>query len=343
MTFKNLPPSYQESELEFKGDEKVDISAKSKESKAGPFEGTTATVHHNSADSLLVRDRELAICKTDTYTFVSEDAWKMYEKSLKSKNDHLRMSQQNGIGIPVLKGEFNAYASSAQFMEFYAYKLPEFGSFNFNNDYFHFCAVKRLCRPAYDCFVFTFTPDREDPKQNFSFTMFSHAVHPINDYKYKGEIHRWVDESKNSCNLEPKKKRGLFFSKASPETEFRHTILDDNQPSLVDSWDGKGTKLDMNSSKNPLLKPQYGKLTDDQLFYGRSNIGNCTRETKGKPAILKICDAVARKDLDPECVASVGLEALVSACVAKVLLTNKKYIDNDKKRNYQLAKPELFD
>ncbi|CAK9441269.1 uncharacterized protein LODBEIA_P51380 [Lodderomyces beijingensis] len=271
--------------------------------------------------------------------YVSEDSRLKYEQSLKSKDDALRTLQQNGIGIPVLKGVFNTKIDDPLFMTFWKYYPPEFGSFDFQKDYKTFCTVKRYNRPSYDCYVFEFTPDISSPESNFSITMFSHCVRPINDYIYNGERTRWVDESKNSSTSDFKRRRFSFSSKI--QHEFKHTLLSPLQPALTDDWDGSSTKLEVRSPSS-LMKVALGlSAKSPGEYYGNGVFGKCTKEAK-KPAVLKLRDSCTRKDMHLECVVSVGIDALVSACIVKVLLTSKSYIDNDKKRQYQLQNPNSF-
>ena len=84
-------------------------------------------------------------------------------------------------------------------------------------------------------------PDPKQPKLNFQVILFSHSILPIHDYIYKGERHRWIDES----NL-----RG-FKARWQVKYGFKHTYLIDGQPALTDNWDGKSDKL--NKDKNPYL------------------------------------------------------------------------------------------
>ncbi|CAK9442317.1 uncharacterized protein LODBEIA_P60600 [Lodderomyces beijingensis] len=297
-------------------------------------------------------DRKLEYCCTTSKctndgfvcaAYVSSDSKKKYDKSKTYTDDELRVLQQNGIAITLLKWLCDKRVDDHLLMEIYTFIPPQFGTQDFENEYKLFGTVKRYCYPWYDCFVFQIYPDPTRPDQHqISFNLFSHAVHPISDYIYNGERHRWVDEEKYNASFmyhqhhhhHRKRSMGLFRSK--PEYEFQHTLLRHDQPSLTDFWNGRDNYLEMDSS-SPLLNPAPGKkgtMLGD--FYGWQDFGKLTVKS-GRCPVLTIRDTQARSDLDPECVMSVGTDALVSACISKVLLHQKIRLGDDPQRDFQLS------
>ncbi|KAG5418096.1 hypothetical protein I9W82_004425 [Candida metapsilosis] len=266
----------------------------------------------------------------DGYTiFVSKDAAEKYKAFKKSSNEHVLDLQRNGIGIPLLKAEtpFNPY--TPKYLTFSRNVPNDEGSFDSDKAMSVFCQVRKFSFRGYDTFIFDFTPDPKTPKVNFQIFMFVHSTIPIYDYKYKGDVHRWVDES-NQIKSD---------SNSKVKYAFKHSILKQWQPSLVDSWDGYSNGLD-EKKHNPYLKSLFAmKLKPDlklpkQQYYG----DNCTAileetDSDSGNGEVKIDDLYSTDpNINYESVLSVHVDALVLVCVATVLKRQKEN-DEDKRRN----------
>ena len=257
--------------------------------------------------------------------FVSKDAAEKYETFRESSNEHILELQRNGIGMPLLKTDLPFSPFSSKFLTFSKYIPNKDGRFDDSKDFHVYCDVRRSIHRGYNTYVFNFIPDPDSPDQNFQIFMFAHSTYPICDYKYKGQVHRWVDVSSQAK------------SKSYNEIKyaFKHTVLNPGQPSLVDNWDGCSNKLDK-TKPNPFLKSMFKlKLTTGLRlpkpeYFGKhcpAFLGEQRARFRTGYGQVKIDDLYSTDpNVNYESVLSMHDDALVLVCVATVL---KKQKDND--------------
>lgn len=269
--------------------------------------------------------------------FVSEDASNKFDAFKKSKNPEIIQLQEQGIGVPLFKAVTSYIPLATKFITFRRYVPTNLHPFDIDKDYYDYCIVKRKLHVGYDSYIFEFTPDPKQPKLNFQVILFSHSILPIHDYIYKGERHRWIDES----NL-----RG-FKARWQVKYGFKHTYLIDGQPALTDNWDGKSDKLNKDK-KNPyldnFLKMKLSVLSrfPKQEYYGphcTDTLGEAEAFFKLGYAELKIDDLgrgipegddVNGVDVNYESIFSIPEDELVTICIATVL-KRQKDIEEEKK------------
>lgn len=117
-----------------------------------------------------------------------------------------------GYGMPLFTT--HTYYFSSKFMSFKKFFVPNDGSFEKETHFEEYCLVKRTI--GLRCSVYTL--EFLDKK----IMMFYHKILPIVDYRYQGNIYRWVREKKY------KTEKYLFtLLQLGPERGY----------SMVDSWD----------------------------------------------------------------------------------------------------------
>lgn len=270
--------------------------------------------------------------------FVSEDASNKFDAFKKSKNPEIIQLQEQGIGVPLFKAITSYIPLATKFITFRRYVPTNLHPFDIDKDYYDYCIVKRKLHVGYDSYIFEFTPDPKQPKLNFQVILFSHSVLPIHDYIYKGERHRWIDES----NL--RRFKELWQVKYG----FKHTYLIDGQPALTDNWDGQSDKLNKNK-KNPYLdnffKMKFSILSryPKPEYYGphcTDTLGEAEAFFKLGYAELKIDDLgkgySQNDDVNYESIFSIPEEELVTICIATVL-KRQKDIEEEKKNRRRRA------
>ncbi|CAK9441274.1 uncharacterized protein LODBEIA_P51430 [Lodderomyces beijingensis] len=266
--------------------------------------------------------------------FVSRDACDKYEAFKKSSNEHVQDLQNQGIGIPLFKVVNPVFPINSRFLTFRKYTPNAIGGpFDVDRDFHEYCVVKKRYHIGYDSYIFEFHPDPNNPKADFSFVMFSHTSLPINDYIYKGERHRWIDESYI----------GGFRKRFQVKFGFKHTELRPEQPSLCDNWDGVSDKLDKKKQPNPLLDSFWkNKLNAFSKFAKPEYYGSHCSAILGEyesyfglgHAEVSIDDVYnSSADIDYESTRSVHEDASVLICVASVLKRQKDIIEDRKKRS----------
>ncbi|KAI5970565.1 hypothetical protein CANMA_000384 [Candida margitis] len=209
------------------------------------------------------------------------------------------------------------------FLIFRKYAPKEHGSFNIDKDYFTYCEVRKKYHMGYNTLVFDFTPDPNSPKTNFQIVMFDHSILPICDYVYKGQVHRWVDESYTR----------KFKSCCQVKFGFKHSILRPGQPSLIDNWDGHSYKLEK-TKPNPYIGSSFKMWFRPKArvpkpeYYGKKCLATLGEEEWGFKlgyGEVKIDDSYnTDPNIDYESVLSMHEDALVLVCVATVLKKQKK-------------------
>ena len=113
----------------------------------------------------------------------------------KNKTPEIIDLQEQGFGVPILKAITPNVPFTNKFLTFRRYVPTNLHPFDIDKDYYEYCVVKKSIHVGYDTFIFEFKPDPNVRKSDFTITMFSHSQLPINDYIYKGNKHRWVDET----------------------------------------------------------------------------------------------------------------------------------------------------
>ncbi|RLV96352.1 hypothetical protein JA1_000251 [Spathaspora sp. JA1] len=248
--------------------------------------------------------------------FLSKNAYFQFLQINKyNETEDSRDMQIQGVGIPMFRVTGSLSAINIKPLIFKKYVANKHRPFNAHKDYYQFCAVKKKSHVFYASYVFKFTPDIEDPSQDFQVVMFNHSSLPISDYVYKEEKHRWIQEDTNQ------------------KYQYRHTILDSGQESLTDGWDGQSDKL-KRTWKSPLFSSNssFGstfprkQIIPTGEFYGSncSSILNMTSvNTVSGYAELKSRDEHEEYLRDYQEISEVPLDHLVQICIATVLKTEK--------------------
>lgn len=264
--------------------------------------------------------------------FVSKDSAEKFKAFKNNSNMHIIDLQRQGIGIPLFKAIDPLNPVTTKFLTFRKYVPNQTGRFDIDKDFYVYCQVRKKYHIGYNSYVFDFTPDPNSSKANFQIVMFSHSTLPINDYVYKGEVHRWIDESF----------RRKFKSYFQVKFGFKHSVLRSGQPSLVDSWDGRTDKLDKNKP-NPYLKSLFKmKLSPSARlpkpeYYGE----RCTAILGEAESYFHLGYGEVRiddlynpdPDVDYESVLSMHDDALVLVCVATVLKRQKDIEEDARNRS----------
>ena len=263
--------------------------------------------------------------------FVSKDAAEKYKAFKKSSNEHILDLQRNGIGMPLLKTDLPFSPFSSKFLTFSKYVPNREGRFDDSKDFHVYCDVRKFIHRGYNTYVFNFIPDPNSPNKNFQIFMFAHSTYPICDYRYKGQVHRWVDESSQT----------KFQSYNQVKYGFKHTVLNPGQPSLVDNWDGCSDKLDK-TKPNPFLKSMFKvKLTTGLRlpkpeYYGNhctAILGEADSHFKTGYGQVKIDDLYSTDpNVNYESALSMHEDASVLVCIAAVL-KRQKDTEEERRRN----------
>ena len=264
--------------------------------------------------------------------FVSLDAAYKFSIFKKNKTPEIIDLQEQGFGVPILKAITPNIPFTNKFLTFRRYVPTNLHPFDIDKDYYEYCTVKKTIHVGYDAFIFEFKPDPNVRKSDFTITMFSHSQLPINDYIYKGNKHRWVDET-----------HGKGFRKRwSMKFGFKHTVLRSDQLSLTDNWDGKSDKLNKTINKNPYLEGYLKKMFSVSArlpkheYYGNlcsDTLGETEQFFKTGYAELKIDDiANPNSNVNYETIFSLTEDHLVTICIATVL-KRQKDIEEDRKRS----------
>lgn len=271
-------------------------------------------------------------CWSSNYkVFVSQDSFekfKTFKKTKKEKksNEITIPLQSEGVGIPLFKVQAHCWFG---FLTFYkCFPSVDKSAFDIAKDKFEFCKVKKHTHVGYDSFVFEFTPDPENRSSDFTLTLFSSGVFPINDYEYNGKRYRWVDESR--C--------GGVTKQVARKFAFTHTVLQSNQPSMLDNWDGKNHSLDKQKG-NPLLdgllkkRFKWGTKKIKEEYYGENDN---TQLSETVATCLKLGYAMLQTEslhnnnaceVNQESILSVNLDVLVMVCFATVLKRKKDIVE----------------
>ncbi|KAI5963874.1 hypothetical protein KGF57_001204 [Candida theae] len=265
--------------------------------------------------------------------FVSKDAAEKFDAFKNNQNMHVVDLQRKGIGIPLFKAVNHINPVTTKFLTFRRYVPNQTGKFDIDKDFYIYCQVRKKYHVGYNTYVFDFTPDSLSSKANFQIVMFAHSTLPICDYVYKGEVHRWIDESY----------RTKFKTYFQVKFGYKHSILRRGQPSLVDSWDGRTDKLDKEKT-NPYLKSLFKMKLNPKArlpkpeYYGErctAILGEAESYFKLGYGEVKIDDLYnPDPNVDYESVLSMHQDALVLVCVATVL-KRQKDIEEDARRSSQ--------
>lgn len=260
------------------------------------------------------------ILDDDYKIFISKDSYDKYSSFLKkNKSREVIDLQQQGFGVPIFKVEAILLSFHDKFLNFKRYLPTSSHPFNHKKDYYDFCLVKKFIHMNYDSYVFEFKPDPNNRNFDFKIVMFSHQILPINDYLYKGVKHRWINDSYEGSI---KRIWNLRYS-------FTHTILNPNQISLTDNWDGKSNKLDRKLFKNPYLGGLLKKIFNlnssfpKPEYYGYSNV-DTLRETDdlmgfGHADLNINNSSQTNSNISHESIFSLSEDELVSICIATTL------------------------
>ncbi|EGW35491.1 uncharacterized protein SPAPADRAFT_58733 [Spathaspora passalidarum NRRL Y-27907] len=247
--------------------------------------------------------------------FLSKKAYHQYLKINQNETDDARDMHIQGIGIPMFRVTGSLSAINPKPMIIKKYVANTERPFNAYKDYQQFCTVKKKVHSVYTSYTFKFTPDIEDPSQDFEVVMFSHITLPISDYIYRGEKHRWIHEDTKQTH------------------QYRHTILESSQESLADGWDGQSDKLKRvwttrRFVQNASFIHTFGRMhklpTDEYYGSGCSSILNMTSvNTISGYAELRARDEQEGSLRDYDEISEVPLDHMVQICIATVLKTAK--------------------
>ncbi|KAG7666005.1 uncharacterized protein J8A68_000435 [[Candida] subhashii] len=252
--------------------------------------------------------------------FVSKDASDKWNVFKKNNTPEVKDLQAQGYGIPLLKGICPLNPFTTKFLTFKRYLPTADHPFDVEKDHYEFCVVNVNQHFGYKTFIFHFRPDPEQRKLDFELMVFMHSGLPIVDYIYKGEKHRWIDETAGHG----------FRMQWQVKFGFKHCVLSENQPSLTDNWDGVNHKL--NKSPNPLIEGTIATLfsmssrwssrfpKNEYYGEGRGVFGEAEPFFKLGHAELNVDDIYNQSaSVDYESIFSVNQDVLVDVCVATVL------------------------
>ncbi|KAK6455411.1 uncharacterized protein RJT20DRAFT_147983 [Scheffersomyces xylosifermentans] len=185
----------------------------------------------------------------DLVAFVSEDSIEMFNTfKERTKGDplspaaiHAREQQSKGLGVPLLKVKsHNFHVNKFLTIQIYFIDKEKINSRGFKEkeDLYDFCIITKYMHVEYTTYVLKFTPDPIDRSQDFEIVIFVHSVLPVNDYIYKNDRYRWIQES----------------ATWGKRHNYTNLLLQPDQHALTDNWNRETYKLDKQiDPKNPLI------------------------------------------------------------------------------------------
>ncbi|KAI5965619.1 uncharacterized protein KGF55_000981 [Candida pseudojiufengensis] len=180
------------------------------------------------------------------------------------RNSEIDNLHRLGIGVPLFKvivALCSPITARSVTFRIHSHNIQSGTSIDDNNNYYTFCQVKKSCYNGYNAFTFHFTPDPYQKSLNSKVVMFQDTNIPIYDYIYKGERHRWVDET-----VTP------FFQQTEQiKFGFKHTSLLPSQISLCDYWSGYGDKLNNKHTIFSLFSSKFKTNTDGMFGIQRGD------------------------------------------------------------------------
>ncbi|KAG7666004.1 uncharacterized protein J8A68_000434 [[Candida] subhashii] len=150
--------------------------------------------------------------------FTSKDASDKWADFKKTKSPELKDPQSQGYGTPLLVANNVGHRLNSKCLLFKKYMPATDHPFDVEKDSYELCAVNLKQHLSHRTSIFHFKPD---PNQSLDFelSLFMHLTFPIVDYIYKGEKHRWIDETK-ACAF--RRQRDVKF-------RFNHCVLRQDQ------------------------------------------------------------------------------------------------------------------
>ena len=252
--------------------------------------------------------------------FVSSEAVGKY-KSFKDNSNvelssHINDLQAQGLGVPLFHCETHSFSMN-KFLTITRYHTNNAAlkGFNRKTDFTPFCKITKHHHSSYYTYILTFTPNPNDPNENFKVWMFSHRSLPIREYEYKGVRYRWIHSKKYVSYLE----------------SYRACRLDPNQPAMLDNWTGGDT---LNSQSNSLVGNKFSQLVKPssrkpkEEYYSENEVGKYDELKKRSlfgrlqestrillPDITNTCNS----DVNYDSIHSVHLDVLVHLCMGLII------------------------
>lgn len=294
------PPSYTLHAIDTKPQSRPKIR-----SLLDPIEATT--IRNNNERTIIFKNRAMF----DGYRiFLSEDACEKYETfKVGCYNRTIDKLMQQGFCIPIFNVVAPYMSNDGPFLSFKRYVPTMNHEFDIDKDYFEFCTVKQKRYVDYITYTFKFMPNPNDKTSDFTIFMISHPRYAIHDYIYRDERHRWFYEV---SEFKVNNSSGL-------KHDLKHTILNWNQPSLIENRNIYKDKLNIKIKDLFIGRDSFGGISNGDVLSDY----NYYYSGKKKTSLTIGNFHWLNSSVDCGSVLSLTNDELVTICVAAVLKRDK--------------------